>query len=288
MTLATYIAASSRFSAAEAAALNAWHASFAVDDAWRLIRRNVDRECDRSDIDTTILDEYLSDIASRYTAATWDPVVLMDLVLDARRSHFLLPGQPLPLEGTSLSRVMRVDHLMKFQLYRSGVPILRDISGVIRDLQSGALTGRDLEGSNMGRADRPLWTTRTADIASATSADSLRNRLGLKHVEHGHLVELVYPDSWLAGHSLALRAPTFLDGIAAGADNWIFVKRSSPGGPDWGHAIDLRTSGHGAPEAVHRDFHVTSARSPHIGLNYRGQVANSPPQVDFATLLKQT
>jgi hypothetical protein len=93
-----------------------------------------------------------------------------------------------------------------------------------------------------------------------------------------------YPDSILAG-PFSLHAPTTIDGAAGGADNWIFGKRPAPGGPDWGHAVDLATSASGVDEAVHRDFAIDTAKAATITLGHVGQVGNSPPSVNYATLL---
>ncbi len=96
-------------------------------------------------------------------------------------------------------------------------------------------------------------------------------------------MSIEYPESMLAG-PFALRAPTTLDGAAGGADNWIFGKRRDPGGPGWGHAVDLNTSGPGIDEAVHRDFPIDTAKAASMTLGYIGQIGRSPPAIDYSNL----
>lgn len=264
-----------------------WYGEFSADDALRLIQRNVDRECARQDIDHGVFEEYLKDLASKYVPNQPTPTDLMDTVFDARRPHFLLPGLPLVTSGGTLSRFMRLDHLVKYNLHHAGVPITYDLAGAIVAIRSGVLAGKDLQGSHMGRADFPVWVTETDSLPTGASAQKLRDLLGLTHIAHGHLVKVTYPAGVLDTSHLALRAPTVLDAVAGGAENWIFAKRAGAGGPEWGHTVDLGSSSPGAKEAVHRDFKVTAVKAPQIGLRYCGQIAMSPPQVSFQTLLSQ-
>ena len=236
MPISTYIQDPAHgFTAAEQAALLRWYADFAVDDAWRLIGRNVDRECDRQDI----------------------------------RHH-----------------VMRADHVLEYQMHAAGIAITMRLGVFVAALQGHAIGGRDLIGSHLGRADYPVWVC-PADQRPG-SADDCRDRLGLHHVHHGHMVAVSYATACLDNDALALRAPTALDAAAAGAENWMFAKRRPPGGPTWGHAVDLGTSTAGIDEAVHGDFRVDGVRAARIDLAYVGQIRQSSPQVDFATLLVST
>lgn len=289
MALATYVAMAQRgFSPTDQQALIAWHAAFGVDDAWRLIQRNLDRECARADIDQAVLDDFLREVASRYALNSWEPTGLVDEVLGARRSFFLLPGRRLPIESRRLSRVMRLDAFVKHQLQPQWTPIRDNLDAVITAVQNGTVTGHDLANRTMGRSGYPTWVAHSDDVPAGASADALRNLLGLKHIEHGHLVEVSYPDTFLGSEHLALRAPTLLDSVANGADNWIFAKRAGAGGPEWGHTVDIAKSAVGISEAVHREFQITAAQAAHIGVRYAGQITSSAPAVNFATLLAQT
>lgn len=270
------------FSAIEQAMLHRWYDDFDIDDAWRLIRRNFDRDCDRQDIDHARLRAYLHDIALKYQPNVGDaPLAVMDQVYTARKSYFLLSGQPLAPTGGNVKRVMRADHLLKYQLHPAGIAVTMGLAAVVAAVQAGAIQGRDLDGSHMGRADHPVWVC-PADQLPGT-ADECRDQLGLHHIAHGHLVSIEYPESMLTG-PFALRAPTTLDGAAGGADNWIFGKRPAPGGPGWGHAVDLNTSGPGIDEAVHRDFPIDAAKAASMTLSYVGQIGSSPPAIDYSNL----
>jgi len=275
------------FTVLEQATLDQWYRDFDIDDAWRLIRRNFDRDCDRQDIDHAVLREYLKDIAQAYRPLLPSaPLAAMDSVFGARRSHFLLPGLPIAGDEIRVARVVRADHLLKYQLHPAGIGITMGLGAFIAALRAGTLGGRDLAGSHMGRQDCPVWVC-PAGLLPA-SAEDCRDRLGLQHLHHGHLVSITYPAGLLGCGWLALRAPTVLDGAAGGADNWIFAKRQSPGGPDWGHAVDLVASTPGVDEAVHRDFLIDAARAAQMTLGHVGQIRRSSPQVDFATLMAST
>jgi hypothetical protein len=271
------------FTAAEQAMLDRWYTDFDIDDAWRLIRRNFDRDCDRQDISHSVLRDYLCDIAKHYQPNVSDaPLAVMYQVYTTRKSHFLLPGQPLASTGRNVARVMRADHLLEKQLHAAGIAITMDLRAFISALKAGTITGRDLDGSHMGRVDHPGWVC-PADQLPGTAEDC-RNQLGLHHIAHGHLVSIEYPDSILAG-PFALRAPTTIDSAAGGPDNWIFGKRPPPGGPGWGHAVDLATSKSGVDEAVHRDFPIDTAKAATMTLGHVGQIGKSSPSVDYSILL---
>jgi hypothetical protein len=271
------------FTAAEQSVLDQWYVAFDVDDAWLLIRRNFDRDCGRQDIAGRVLRDYLRDVAKHYQPNAADaPLAVMDQVYSVRKSHFLLPGQPLAATGRNVARVVRADHLLKYQLHPASIAVTMGLNALVSALQAGTIQGADLDGSHMGRVDHPVWVC-PADRLPSNAVDC-RNKLGLHHIAHGHLVSIEYPDSILAGLS-ELRAPTTIDSAAGGADNWIFGKRKAPGGPGWGHAVDLATSAAGVSEAVHRDFAIDTAKAAQMTLGHVGQISNSPPSVDYTTLL---
>jgi hypothetical protein len=271
------------FTAAEQTLLDQWYTDFDIDDAWRLIRRNFDRDCDRQDISHSVLRDYLRDVALKYQPNVGDaPLAVMDQVYSTRKSYFLLPGQPLASTGGTVARVVRADHLLKYQLHPAGIAVTMGLSAFISGLKAGTINGRDLDRSQMGRVDHPVWVC-PADQLPGT-ADDCRNELGLHHIAHGHLVSIEYPESILAG-PLALRAPTTVDSAAGGADNWIFGKRAPSGVPEWAHAVDLATSKAGVDEAVHRDFAIDTAKAAKMTLAYVGPVLKSPPSIDYSILL---
>jgi hypothetical protein len=267
--------------------LNGWHAAMAFDDAWLLIQRNYDRECDRSDIEEDPFNAFLREVASRYISSS-NPIDVIDEIFEKRRSSFVLSGRPLPLRTAPLSRIMSLEGFVKYHLYPTGTWIPVDLATVASHLTTGMLTGHDLVNSTVGRSDYPTWVTRSGDIPAPATAEDLRNLLGLKHIQHGHLVEMQYPDMPSAGGCGMTRAPTVLDAAANEADNWIFAKRAGVGGPEWGHAVDLAASRAGLPEAVHREFYVNPARAASISLRYVGHVPCSAPSVNFGNLRTST
>ena len=271
------------FNAADQAMLRQWYDDFDFDDAWRLIRRNFDRDCERLDITTARLRDYLYDIAQKYQPTVVDaPLAVMDQVYAARKSYFLLPGRPLASADGTVKRVMRADHLLKYQLHSAGIAVAMNVPALVSDLQAGKFQGSDLDGSHMGRADHPVWVCPGDQLPG--NAEDCRDQLGLYHIAHGHLVSIEYPTSMLTG-PFALRAPTTIDGAAGGADNWIFGKRPGPGGPDWGHAVNLATSAASIDEAVHRDFPIDTTKAGQMTLGYLGQIGASPPAIDYSILL---
>ena len=165
----------------------------------------------------------------------------------------------------------------------AGIAVTMGLHALVSALKAGTIPGRDLAGSHMGRADHPVWVCPADQLPG--NADDCRDRLlGLHHIAHGHLVSIEYPESILTG-PFALRAPTAIDSAAGGADNWIFGKRRAPGGPEWGHAVDLATSKSGSDEAVHRDFTINTAEAAAMTLSHVGQIGKSPPAIDYSILL---
>jgi hypothetical protein len=121
-------------------------------------------------------------------------------------------------------------------------------------------------------------------LRGGATGDSIRDALGLKHVEGGFLVELGYPIDSLCNRGESLRAPTVLDASASGPKNWIFLKNRAHGGPDWGYTAHVAASGileQGPPEAVHRHFRIEGADAAQMTLSAIGPITRTPPPVDF-------
>ncbi len=112
----TYVTSGCRFTASEQTTLLLWYSEFSTDDALKVIRRNLDRECARQDIDHRVLEEYLRDVAAQYQSGQPTPTAIMKRVFEVRRSHFLTPGCPLQMSGINLSRVMRLDCAFRSKL----------------------------------------------------------------------------------------------------------------------------------------------------------------------------
>ncbi len=272
----------------EQRALRDWYSQFNGNPALELIQRNMDRECDRDDIDHVIYNDYLRQLSWYYRPNYPDPTDFIERAYGSPPSRYLLPGQSLQIANETLSRCMRLDHLVKYNLQKAGIPISYDMRGAIQALRSGVLNGSSLTGSVLGQMNYPVWVSPTEDISQSLSAGDLRNLLGLVHIEFGHLVEISYPQNILLRGDRDLRAPTILDAIAKGAENWVFVKKSGGGGPDWGHTVNLSSRSPGVKEAVHSPFLITWAISSRISLRYAGDITNSPPQIDYRQLMSHT
>jgi len=72
----------------------------------------------------------------------------MDQVYSIRKSYFLLPGQPLTSTGRKVARVVRADHLLKYQLHPAGIAVTMGLNAFISALKAGAINGRDLDRSH--------------------------------------------------------------------------------------------------------------------------------------------
>ena len=221
-----------------------------------------------------------------------DAVQTIDSVLPAKRRYYTLAGKALPmLEDTrDVYRFIRLDHLLKFHL--SPLPIVPDNYAVLAtQIENGAVNGTNLEAKRFGRTDHPIWCTLSGDPAWRASADRARDRFGLKHIDTGFLVEMVYPAGLLRSVGVQLLPPTILDSWANGASNRIFAKRRGSGGPDWGYTVDLNGGGgcgRGSTEAVHADFLIPAGQGHRIGMRVHGPIVNSAPSANFGSLLLNT
>lgn len=311
------------FSEAEQQALQSWFTELAVRFPGRLIARNIDRECERADIDRGIFDSFLRRVAWEWSRTPGnDPTRVM---IDAHQSCTdLVPGLVIDVnDATMLVRCMRVDHLRKYHL--SGLPLIGLPSDdperageqqwddwIIERLQAGAIEGRHLEMTTLGRPCAPVWVASRAELQSTPAdaappaapsdiggapldnpargnrAEQLATSLGLHHLSDCHLVELHYPVGVLRGAGLELKAPTVLDAVAAGDVSTVFVKRSGPGGPSWGHAANVSSWSHGASEAVHQPLPLTHLTSASLLLSYAGRLPPREPAIDFERLYQHT
>jgi hypothetical protein len=278
MSIGTFVTPANGFSSREIAVLTQWCADLGSDDALKLIQRNFDRECLRKDIPSVTLRDFLRDVAAGYSGSS-DPLDVIDQVLRNNRPAYAVPGSRLAAASNlNVSRVVRADQLLKHHFLK--LPVPTNLKNFVSGLQNGTFVASDMVGSQMGRADLPIWVCR-ADILP-TTADTCRDERGLKHIDRGHLIELNYP---VRLTPKGLHAPTTLDGCANSADNWIFAKRGvTGGGPDWGHTVNLATSKPGVDEAVHNSFTIDASNVGKITLKYIGPITCSAPSIDFTNL----
>jgi hypothetical protein len=286
MPLQNYV--TTHLSAGAWAQLQPWYNALSASPNLELIQRNIDRECDRNDINALPWQDFLNDVIAKH--AGLDACKTIDNVLGSNRSHYALPGKALPaLDDTRrLYRFMRLDQLANFNLKSSPIALTSNYESLANNINSGKVSGANLDGTQLGQSGYPSWCTLSGNPAWRASADRARDRIGLKHIDDGFLVELDYPAGMLRNVGAPLQAPTVLDSWAKGASNWIFAKRRGSGGPDWGNTVDLDgggACGKGSTEAVHASFVVPAGQGYMIGLTAHGPIENSAPSVNFRKLL---
>ncbi len=269
------------------ASLRPWYTALSARDDLQLIQRNIDRECNRSDIDQRVWLDFLLDVSA--APASPDSCQTIDTVLQGKLSYYALAGKPLAklTDPTFVYRFMRLDHFLKYML--PALPIVSIGYGTLAEqVNNGVVTGANLDSKPFGRTGYPIWCTLSGSPNWRTSADRSRDRFGLKHIDSGHLVEMRYPIGLLSSVFVPLKAPTVLDSWAAGASNWIFAKKRGSGGPEWGYTVDLDgggACGRGSTEAVHASFTVPAGQGWTIDLRAHGPIAASAPAVSYRALL---
>jgi hypothetical protein len=285
MSLSSFV--TTRFGPGSWSLLQPWYDALSASDDLRLIQRNIDRECDRNDINALPWEDFLRDVIA--THAGLDACQTIDAVLPPKRSYYTLAGKTLPAldDARQVYRFMRLDNFLKFNL--SPMPIGSLTYPMLAEqINTGVITGTNLEAKRFGQTDYPIWCTLSNDPKWRASADRARDRFGLKHIDTGFLVEMAYTAGMLRNASVQLLAPTVLDSWAKGASNWFFAKKRGSGGPEWGYTVDLDGGGgcgRGSTEAVHADFMIPAGQGHRIGLMARGPIANSAPSVNFGSLL---
>lgn len=273
------------------ASLQRWYQNFSDDPVHEWVRRNIDRECERHDIDQAVWAGFLRKVVD-YSDSN-DPLEPINRILDRQnpgRTHFLLAGLPLRMPDHDLYRYVRLDALSK-HLSPDTVPISRNLNRLAEAIANGAIGGTALEHSAIGRPESVIWCT-GSQLSAERNGDVVRDRLGLKHIESGRIVEIAYSPNLLLRGGIALRAPTVLDASAEGAANWVWVKNKQRGaGPDWGYTVDLSHGAAGArgcAEAVHESFELNPGSGSDIHLRVLDPLRTSPPGMDYRMMMNNT
>jgi hypothetical protein len=286
MSVLSYIA-DPRFSSVRWDLTN-WYAHFAGIDYWEFIRQNIDRECIRSDIDSTKWDQFLNDVAAQYSTLR-HPLDAIKAAIDGNSALYFLPGWPFRPNTTTLYRYMALDQFVKYN-YKGGV-----MPGNVRTIKTlidkGYITGADMEGTVWGKSikgrDYAVWVS-DGSLATESKGETVRDRVGLKHIAGGYLLEISYPSALLHERGMELYPPTAPDAFAEGADNWIWVKNRNAGGPDWGYTVDMTGGGAGAegvPEALHAPFKIDPGDGARLALRVLDAFSKTPPQMDHYAML---
>ena len=232
--------------------LATWHAAFDGDPRWKLVRRNIERECVRKDVVPDKWNKFLCSLVEACRGGNFDddPCAAIDTVLKRKEGEFFLSGREMD-SPPRVSTYLKWDHWIKTyrQQERMDFSFAREPRG------------EEMVGQMLGRAGKPVWCT-CGTGSELPDAASVRNRLGLEHHEEGTpYVRVTYGyEEVLKPRNIRLHAPTFLDAYFAYGSSemsFVFQKREEwGGGPDWGKAYDLSGAGAGCAEALHEPFMI--------------------------------
>lgn len=272
--------------------LTDWYEGFDGVARWEFIRRNIDRECVRQDIDTQVWDEFLREVAD--ICSKVPPSNPLDPIKAAIDNHspkpFFLPGLPFAPLPAPVYRYMLLEHFMRFN-YRGRIQTRR-LPALKTLIDQGLIDGSNLEGTTFGKRvagrDFAVWFS-DASLANVNSGETARDRLGLHHVHGGYLLEVSYPLELLEVRREKTAPPTVIDGLGENSDNWIWIKTRNPGGPGWGYSVDMSGGGAGAvgvPEAVHAPVEIAEGDGARIRIRALEPFASTAPQMDHAAMLQ--
>jgi hypothetical protein len=259
--------------------LRLWYESFPPDAMRIMIRRNVDRECDRNDILEDVWVEFLRRVAghilpqANITAraqsmalASGSPLaecleaaelqLLSELVIDPLRvidavlsdkTLFVLKGRKLPTGSCSVAySYMRLEDFQKRHLISLPTPpIVHSPTGPLNiGLEKLVHWINDgvIDGNYLEgqRVGRPEGPTWCTNRSLIDAGCDATEIRNALGLQH-------IPGGFLVEVSYStallpeyLRAPTMLDGCAGGAGNWIFVKNRDPSAePGFGYTAKL-------------------------------------------------
>jgi Protein of unknown function (DUF2934) len=308
------------FEASARKRLAKWYDALGEEPDLRLIRRNLDRECHRRDIREPVWNDFLLEIArllapsdqiegeayhqwlhhGRIDGRDWvdwllaetivlnrsllAPLASVDSAIRSNPGRFVLAGREVPSLPDRLTRYMRFEDFAINNLKTFPIPLEGRSHHGVSMIQRGAIMGKHMEGTSFGKPGSPVWCT-DASMATEDDVHTVRNRLGMKDVNGGYLVELAFSPGLL---ERPLQAPTQVDASVPSASNWIFVKNRADGGPDWGYTVEAcedLTCRRGVPEAVHAPFHVQPGLGATIGLRVLGPLQKSFPMVTYDAML---
>jgi hypothetical protein len=252
------------------------------------VRRNVDRECARRDIDPDVWAEFFFELVSHRDEP--DSYAAIRQTLNGpRKGKFFLAGKAIPWSGD----VFHYERIDRFVVHSLNLPIAGDqtLERIASLIEDGICTGDALHDKTLGRPDRPNWVT-DDELSAEPESDRVRDRLGLRSLNRAgyRLVEIRYREAYLAQKKIEIRAPTVLDSWQDGAkQSWIFTKRPEEGnGPESGRTIDIsETDGKpGAVEAVHGSVIVKKGEGPQIRIRVLHATTRAPDELSLWGLLR--
>ncbi|HTU43587.1 MAG TPA: hypothetical protein VMF91_00895 [Bryobacteraceae bacterium] len=285
MSLLTYIN-KPVFTSAVQQQLRKWYGDLQGVHWWEFVRQNIDRECFRTDIDPTLWDQFLMDVAAQYPKSR-HALNVMKAAVDAKSTTYFLPGRQFAPSAPQLYRYMLLDQFITYSTDISGV----DMPTAKKMIDDGRITGTRMEGrvfgKQIGGRNYAVWCADDS-LASETQGEKARDRLGLKHIAGGYILEIEYPLNLLRARNMKICPPTVPDVVAEGADNWIWVKNRKAGGPGWGYTVDMTGGGAGAegiPEALHAPFTVGAGEGAGIRLRVLDPFSKTAPQMDHGQMV---
>lgn len=247
----------------------------------RLIRKNLDRECARDDIEADVWTEFLRELAG--TDLDADCRQAVDVILGRRRRYYFLPGKIIDRNNSErLFHYMRLGRFAKNNLKDFAIP--QEVT-LERLISGKRILGINLENTLLGVLQCPVWVTTDA-LGTVTSGDRVRNALGMRHVDSvgDRLVEISYPLRFTTG----IHAPTFIDACwRKASESWIFRKmdrEENQTETKWGMTIDMSDRDGwkmGAPEAVHAPFLIQTGGGSEINLRVLEAITEPIPEMNF-------
>ena len=222
-----------------------WYQSLQGSPARELLRINLDRECERDDLEPDIWQEFLRRLAELDpTAAT--PLLPLYQVTNEDPVLFVLRGKKIADAG-SLYRYMRYT----------------DFERVFTAVGSPSDHATELENGLLGRPGHPVWCT---DATYATESDPAVIAHDLWPTTESEIVEIAYSHEILLPDNY-LRVATVPD-IYWSDPHYVNIKKPAPGKSDWCRTVRLddKALNDRAPSAVHAPLRILAARTKQITL----------------------
>ena len=234
--------------------LEPWYQSLQGSNSLELLRMNLDRECEREDLDPYIWQEFLRRLADLNPTAA-NPLAPLYLVTEQDPGSFALRGKKIDKAGP----------LRRYLRYVDFERVLSAGDPTAAGLPTDGATA--LENSLLGRPGHPVWcsdATYAGVFDAAVIAFDLWPKAESRIVEIGYSEDILMPDNYL-------RVATVPD-IYWSDPHYVNVKKPALGESDWCHTVrlddkDLRNR---APSAVHAPLRILAARTKRITLRMIG------------------
>ena len=227
-----------------------WYDSLGGTPGTELLRINLDRECQREDLDPAVWQELLRRLAAAQPSAA-DPYTALRQVVEEDPGLFMLRGRRIdgPL---TLRRYLRARDFEALLVAPSPTTAWGDVN-----------LGLGLENKLLGRPGRPVWCS-DATYAAENDPHVISTDLWVNPEEH--IVEIAYTSDALMPDNF-VRVATVPD-IYWYEPTFANVKKPAEGASGWGHTVRLDDPSlrDRAPSAVHAPLRLLAARTKNISL----------------------